>query len=164
MWRFITQLLKRFLHLNFSRFFLVISLLSALIPAYALDSIWYSDKDLKEGNPIQVAEFAVANGIANEPAFAWWIKDVLKKRERMLSAVKTRYLKRTHKFGIQMPKTVQEALEIDRETGTDFWRKATEKEMKNVDVAFEFLEVGATIPIGYQKIPLPNYGILQHRK
>ena len=50
MWRFITQLLKRFLHLNFSRFFLVISLLSALIPAYALDSIWYSDKDLKENN------------------------------------------------------------------------------------------------------------------
>jgi len=50
MWRFITQLLKRFLNLNFSRFFIVISLLSALIPAYALDSIWYSDKDLKEGN------------------------------------------------------------------------------------------------------------------
>ena len=47
---FITQFLKRFLHLNFSRFFLVISLLSAFIPAYALDSIWYSDKDLKENN------------------------------------------------------------------------------------------------------------------
>ncbi len=50
MWCLIIQLLKRFLNLNFSRFFLVISLLSALIPAYALDSIWYSDKDLKEGN------------------------------------------------------------------------------------------------------------------
>jgi outer membrane protein TolC len=41
---------KKFLHLNFSRFFLTFSLLGALIPALALESIWYSDKDLKEGN------------------------------------------------------------------------------------------------------------------
>ena len=42
--------LKRFLHLNFPRFLLTFSLLGALIPAYALESIWYSDKDLKENN------------------------------------------------------------------------------------------------------------------
>ena len=46
----ITQLLKSFSNLNFSRFFLTFFLISALIPAYALDSIWYSDKDLKENN------------------------------------------------------------------------------------------------------------------
>ncbi len=34
---------------------------------------WVALKDVKEGNPIQVAEFAIANGIANEPAFAWWV-------------------------------------------------------------------------------------------
>ena len=42
--------LKRFLHLNFPRFLLTFSLLGALIPAYALESIWYSDRDLKEDN------------------------------------------------------------------------------------------------------------------
>ena len=115
---------------------------------------WVALKDLKEGNPVQVAEFAVTNGIATEPAFAWWVKDALKKRDRIISAVKSRYLKRTHKFGIQLPKTVQEALAIDRETGTDFWRKAIEKEMKNVAIAFEFLESGQVVPIGYQQIPL----------
>ncbi|MEY4921086.1 MAG: hypothetical protein RLZZ564_614 [Pseudomonadota bacterium] len=41
---------KRFLLLNFPRFFLTFSLLGALIPAHALESIWYSDKDLKEEN------------------------------------------------------------------------------------------------------------------
>jgi outer membrane protein TolC len=41
---------KKILHLNFSRFFLTFSLLGAIIPAFALESIWYSDKDLKEGN------------------------------------------------------------------------------------------------------------------
>ncbi len=115
---------------------------------------WVALKDLKEGNPLQVAEFAIANGIANEPAFTWWIKDTLKKRDRIISAIKTQYLKHTHKFGIQMPKTVQEALAIDREMGTDCWRKAIEKEMKNVEVAFTFLEPGHSVPNGYQKLPL----------
>ena len=41
---------KKFLHLNFPRFLLTFSLLGTLIPAYALESIWYSDKDLKEDN------------------------------------------------------------------------------------------------------------------
>ena len=36
--------------MNFSRFFLTFFFLSILIPAYALESIWYSDKDLKEDN------------------------------------------------------------------------------------------------------------------
>jgi hypothetical protein len=49
---------------------------------------------------------------------------------------------------------VQEALLIDKETNTSYWRKAIEKEMKNVEVAFEFLQPGQTVPIGYQKIPL----------
>ena len=113
---------------------------------------WVALKDLKERSPVKVTEFAVANGIANEPAFSWWIKDALKKRDRIISAVKTRYLKRAHKFGIRMPKTVQEALQIDRETGTDFWRKAIQKEMKNVRVAFKFLDTGERVPIGYKWI------------
>ena len=48
---------------------------------------WVALKDVKEGNPIQVAEFAIANGIANEPAFAWWVRDALKKRDRIIGAI-----------------------------------------------------------------------------
>lgn len=40
--------LKRFLDVNYSHFFLIFSLLSVLLPANAAESIWYSDKDLKE--------------------------------------------------------------------------------------------------------------------
>ena len=43
-------MLKRFLSLNFSRLFIFIFLSSFFVEAYAIDSIWYSDKDLKEGN------------------------------------------------------------------------------------------------------------------
>ena len=109
-------------------------------------------KDLRESYPLQVAEYAVANKIDNEPAFAWWVPYVLRKRDRILSKVKSRkYWVRTHKFGIRLPKTVEEALQIDEETGTDFWRKAIEKEMKNVMPAFHFPEDGKA-PVGYKPI------------
>jgi hypothetical protein len=108
--------------------------------------------NLKESNPVQVAEYAVANKIADEPAFAWWIGDVLHRRNRIISKVSSRYWKRTHKFSLLVPKTVKEALEIDQDTGTDFWRKAIALEMKNVQPAFKFLEDDESVPVGYQQI------------
>ena len=48
MLHFSTQFFKNFLYLNFYRIFLIVSLLNMHIPAYAVESIWYSDKDLKE--------------------------------------------------------------------------------------------------------------------
>ena len=104
-----------------------------------------------------MAEYAVTHGIDHEPAFNWWMKHFLKKRERIISLVKrrnTRYLKRTHKFGIELPKkTVPEALAIDRKNGNTLWADAIAKEMKNVRVAFKILPDGEKAPIGYQKIP-----------
>jgi hypothetical protein len=43
----------------------------------------------------------------------------------------------THKFGICLPKTVAEALEIDKVTDTDFRRKAVNKEMAKVKIAWK---------------------------
>ena len=43
----------------------------------------------------------------------------------------------THKFGIQLPKTAAEALQIDKEMDTDFWWKAIEKELRKVKIALE---------------------------
>jgi hypothetical protein len=41
-----------------------------------------------------------------------------------------------HEFGILLPKTVKEALDIDRVTNMDFWRKAVNKEMAKVKIAW----------------------------
>ena len=49
---------------------------------------WQKLSDLKESHPLQVAEFALAAGIANEPAFNWWVSWVLKKRDRIIFLVK----------------------------------------------------------------------------
>ena len=85
---------------------------------------WEKLKDLKASNPIEVAEYAVANRIAEEPAFVWWVSHVIKKRNRIISKVKPKYWQTTHKFGIRHPHSVEEALELDRQTETDYWKKA----------------------------------------
>ena len=70
-----------------------------------------------------------------------------------MEKINSRYHKRTHKYGIRLPKTIEEALAIDKETGMDLWRKAIEKEMKNVMPAFRILDDDDKIPIGYTQIP-----------
>ena len=41
---------------------------------------WLPMKDLKESHPIDVAEYAISRKIEMEPAFAWWIPRVMKKK------------------------------------------------------------------------------------
>ena len=50
---------------------------------------WVSLKDLKESYPVQTAEYAVAANIAMEPSFTWWVPYTLKKRNRIISKVKS---------------------------------------------------------------------------
>jgi hypothetical protein len=117
---------------------------------------WENLADLKESHPIETAKYDKILGIDHEPAFNWWVPHVLRKRDRIISLVKkrnTRYLKRTHKFGIELPKTVKEALELDKKNGNTFWADAIAKEMKDVCVPFKILLDGQSVPIGYQKIP-----------
>ena len=52
---------------------------------------WTPLKDLKESNPVEVAEYAVANKIANEPAFIQWAKDVLRNRDWIIAKVRSHY-------------------------------------------------------------------------
>ena len=42
----------------------------------------------------------------------------------------------THKFGIKLPHSVEEALEIDRQNGANFWWRAINKEMEQVKIAW----------------------------
>jgi hypothetical protein len=37
---------------------------------------WEPLFDLKESNPVEVAEYAVAHDLAEEPAFSWWVSQL----------------------------------------------------------------------------------------
>ena len=112
---------------------------------------WESLASLKESNPIQVAEYAIAMGIDAEPAFHWWVPYTLKTRNRLIARVNTRYHKRTHKFGFEVPKTVERALAIDKENGDNRWETAINKEMGKVRVAFK-VQTGKDPPVGYSYV------------
>jgi hypothetical protein len=115
-------------------------------------SSWHSLADVKGSYPLQLADYAIQHGLEKEKAFVWWLKPTLKHKKAFIKAAKRRFAKRSHKFGIRVPQTVEEALQINKETRTTFWRDAIHKEMKNNRLAFQFLEEGETVPIGYKWI------------
>jgi hypothetical protein len=114
---------------------------------------WESLKDLKESHPLEMAEYAVTQGIDHEPAFNWWVPQVLWLRKRIISFVKKRkmsYLKKNLKFGIKVPTSVDHALEINKQNGNTLWADAIGKEMKDVRIAFKCLNPGERTPLDYK--------------
>ncbi|GFH50450.1 Blackbeard [Chaetoceros tenuissimus] len=100
---------------------------------------WVPLKDLKNSNPVELAQYAVMNALEEEPVFKWWVPYTLKKRDAIVAKVKSKYWVTAHKFGIRIPKSADEAYKLDADSKTTFWTDATNKEMENVRVAFEVL-------------------------
>ena len=119
---------------------------------------WLPLSEVKNSNPVEVAEYAVASKIDKEPAFAWWVPRTLRKRAQIVAKVKSRYWKTTHKYGVRLPHSVEEAYAIDAENRNNLWRDAIEKEMARVRIAFTPWEDGDTVEdarrrlVGYQQI------------
>ena len=103
---------------------------------------WFPLSHIKNSNPVLMAEYAVLKKIDKEPAFRWWVPHTIKKRARMINKVKTRMRKGNVKFGIVIPTTVKEALELDKKNGNTYWADAIAKEYENVKVAFKLLDEG----------------------
>ena len=59
--------------------------------------------------------------------------------------------KTTHKYGIELPKSVQHAYELDAANGNTLWTASIRKEMTNIGIAFEILPPGQTAPPGWSK-------------
>ena len=69
----------------------------------------------------------------------------------MISVVNLRVRKTTHKYGIEIPTSVEHAREIDRRNKHRAWQDVIEPEMKNVGVAFKILESGEHVSPEYAK-------------
>ena len=51
--------------------------------------------------------------LETEPAFQWWVPTTLRRRDRIIAKLHTRYMKRVQKFGIDLPKTIKEVYQLD---------------------------------------------------
>ena len=79
-----------------------------------MSSTWNQVKEVKYYFPVQLAEYEVLNKISDEPEFSWWIKKVLKKRDKIISKTARKYWQKTHKYRLCIPHTVKESIEIDK--------------------------------------------------
>jgi hypothetical protein len=113
---------------------------------------WERLAGIKESNPVEVAEYAVGKDLQDKPAFVWWFPHVLKKRHCIIAFVIKRYLKRNHKFGIEIPITWNDCVCLDKENNNTLWQDALHKEIKNVMIAFKILNSEEAVPPTYQQI------------
>ena len=113
---------------------------------------WETLADMKQSHPVEMTVFTRARGISDEAVFAWWVPYTLRKRDVILSSVKTHIQKATHKYGIEVPTNVAHAMEINRRNNNSLWQDTLAKEMFNVSVTFEVLDAGERAPHGWSKV------------
>ena len=82
---------------------------------------WINLSEMKESHPVETAEFAKAQGIDQELAFAWWVPYTLHKRDVILVADKSRVMKKTHKYEIEIPRSIEHMYELDTKNGNTIW-------------------------------------------
>ena len=109
---------------------------------------WVSLKLLKEHNPVEISEFAQSRGISDEPYLCWWVLYTLRKIDRIIAAVNARVHHTTHKYGIEVPTSMDHAKRIDAYNGNRFCHDAIDKETTNAAVAFEIVDEGKPTPVG----------------
>ncbi len=112
---------------------------------------WIDLKILKESNPVQVGAYVIARGIQDEPAFAWWVPYIMRKRDIIVSLVKSCVRWTTHKYGIELPAPGRDLVQNAIDNGDTFWMDLLAKEMCNLNIAFEDFEPDEKAPPGWFK-------------
>ena len=73
--------------------------------------------------------------------------------EHIIALVKkrttTRFLKKTHKFGTEVLRSVAEAYTLHKKSDNTLWADSIAKEMMNVRTLFRILANGNKVPIGF---------------
>ena len=55
-------------------------------------------ENLNQSNPVELAKYAVTNGLTEELKLKWCVKDVLKKRYCIVTKLNSKYWWTSHKF------------------------------------------------------------------
>ena len=74
-----------------------------------------------------------------------WVEHVLKNRDRTIG----RYQKKINKFGLDLAKTMEEALALDAKNENTLWAEAISDEMENFRLAFKVLPDEKSVPIDH---------------
>jgi len=116
-------------------------------------------KSIKESDPLTLAKYSHENQLYNLNGWKWTKrhKQNPNKFIRMLRIfkAKSRNAFKKFKFGVRNPRSVPDALQIDKENGNNLWLEAINKELEELMKmdTFIFKDNINDIPHDYQFIP-----------
>ena len=118
---------------------------------------WISLASLRLHDPYVCVTYAAEKHLMNDQDWSWtkdFISDT-KEYTRLINAVKTtKSMGPKYKFGVEIPRSVRHALELDRKNGNNLWREALLKELAQLDEfeVFRPLKSGESLE-GYERLP-----------
>ena len=87
-------------------------------------------------DPFSCVTYAVEKRLTNSPEWEWtrdFMSDT-KQYQRLINTVKTtKSMGPKYKFGVEIPRSVKHALELDRRNGNNLWKEALLKELAQLD-------------------------------
>eukprot|EP00957_Ditylum_brightwellii_P104915 7996441-Ditylum_brightwellii.AAC.1 len=85
---------------------------------------WVPLKITKDNYPVKTVEYAKSGEPDDKAAFQWWVPYTLKKCNQIISAIKSRVRKTKVKYGIKVPRNVEEDKLFDCENKNTLWQDA----------------------------------------
>ena len=121
------------------------------------DKQWVSMDDLRLHDPISLMRYGLSKGMLHKPGWKW-VQNYLNVDKEHMEYARAYKASVTGvpviKFGVRVPKTVQEALALDKENGDNLWKEAIDQELGQI-MDFDTFRVapdGEYLP-GYKRIP-----------
>ena len=136
------------------------------------EETWEPCKTMRKTDPLEVANYAHKNNLTGKKGWKWAkqqkgdmrrfirlalggtdyrYREILKTKAAIKSMPTAKY-----KFGIQVPKGVKHALQLDKVNGNKLWEEAIQKEVQGLlnFGTFEILKEGSKPPKGHAFIPM----------
>ena len=101
---------------------------------------------------VRLVAYSRLNKLQDKPEFSLWVPYTLKKRIAIISKIKSKLWKKTHKYGIKIPRNVKEAKVIDIENGNKLWEESMVMEMINNRCDFKHYGCNTSELVAYKEI------------
>ena len=134
---------------------------------HGFEPTWEPLTNMKKADPITLATYAKENNLLNKKGWKWAKKIKIDAAKLIRLAKRVCKAKRNdpkYMFGIKVPQSRQEAMDLDRENGNNLWLESIETETGQILEydTFKILEPGEKAPHGYQFVPLTLVFAVKH--
>ena len=110
------------------------------------ETTWEPLTIIARSDPVTCAIYARDNNLLHLPGWTRF-KRLAQRQKRLIRLVNQAKLKSfrnrpVFKFGVQIPRSHQHAMELDKANGNQLWKEAEEREFKQIDEYNTFLDLG----------------------